>query len=640
MHFGSPHFLWLLLLVPALVAFLWWAWRAKERLMTQFIQARLLPGLLADVSKTRQKVRLVLLVAAVALLAFVLARPQWGFGWEEVKQRGLDIVVALDTSRSMLANDVAPTRLARAKLEAMALKQMCRMDRIGLVAFAGTAFLQCPLSLDDEAFRQSLDALDVNIIPQGGTALAEAIRTALTAFKDKSDNHKILVMFTDGEDLEGEAVEAAKDAAKEGLRIFTIGVGTPAGELLSTIDERGQRGFIKDEQGQVIKSRLNDTLLQEIASVGNGFYLPLSGARTMDTLYERGLKPLPKGEFEGKAKPVFHERYQWFLGLTILLLLAEMFVPDVKRSPKSKVPSPMSNVQSPTSPVQSPKPAALLVVLLVVSLAASASAASASKALQQYKKGRYDAALHEYERLAEKNPDDPRLHFNSGAAAFQAKEYNEAVKQFGASLATPDVKLQEGVYYNLGNARFRLGEEESDPEKRKGHWQQAVSSYESALKLDDKDPDARHNLELVKKKIEELQQQQQKQDKKDDKDKQDDKDKKDKNQQQQDKSDQQNQDQQKKDQQKKDEEKKKEEEKKSQQDQQKKDQEKQDQQQQQQSKNGDKKDEEPQQADAGKPMQMTAQQARQLLDTVRMEEKPMIFAPPPTNRTDRHFKNW
>ena len=602
--------------------------------MTQFIQARLLPGLLADVSKPRRKFRLALLVAAVALLAFVMARPQWGFGWEEVKQRGLDIVVAIDTSRSMLAADVAPNRLARAKLEALALRQMCRMDRLGLVAFAGTAFLQCPLSLDDEAIRQSLDALDVNIIPQGGTALADAIRTALTAFKEKSDNHKILVLFTDGEDLEGEAVDAAKEAAKYGLRIFTIGVGTPAGEMISVMDEHGQKTFIKDEQGQVIKSHLNEPLLQEIASVGNGFYLPLSGARTMDTLYERGLKPLPKGEFEGKAKPVYFERFQWFLGAAILLLLVEMAWPETVPSPKSKV--------------ASPKSALALLGLMALCFALPASGASASKALQQYQKGRYEASLHEYERLLKKNGDDPRLHFNAGAAAFQGKDYDEALKQFGSSLATPDMKLQEGTYYNLGNTRYRLGEDESDLEKRKGHWQQAVSSYESALKLNEQDPDARHNLEVVKQRLEELkkqQEQQQKQDKKDDQNK-DDKDQQKKDDQKKgDQKDQQKKDEQnKQDQQKQDEQKKKDDEKKAQQDQQKKDQpdqQKQDQQQPQpqESKDGEKKDDQ-QEANAGKSMQMTVQQAKALLDTLRMEERPMIFAPPATNRPGHHFKNW
>src|ERR1051325_5414353 len=151
---------------------------------------------------------MILLVISVGLLILTLAQPQWGFAWEEARQRGLDIIVAVDTSRSMLAEDIAPNRLARAKLAALDLMRLAKHDRLGLVAFAGTAFLQCPLTLDDEAFRQSVNQLEVGIIPQGGTALAEAIETALSAFKDTGDNHRILVLFTDGEDHDSGALDA------------------------------------------------------------------------------------------------------------------------------------------------------------------------------------------------------------------------------------------------------------------------------------------------------------------------------------------------------------------------------------------------------------------------------------------------
>src|SRR5439155_24704956 len=177
---------------------------------------------------------------------------------EDAKHRGLDVIVAIDISKSMMAEDVAPNRLARAKLAALDLKRLAKTDRVGLIAFAGSAFLQCPLSFEDEAFRQSVNALDVNIIPQGGTALAEAIQTAQAAFKDKTDNHKVLVIYTDGEDHDGHAVEAAKSAAKEGMRIFTVGVGSANGELLRTTDARGRSDYIKDEQGNVVKSHLED----------------------------------------------------------------------------------------------------------------------------------------------------------------------------------------------------------------------------------------------------------------------------------------------------------------------------------------------------------------------------------------------
>ncbi len=340
MNFASPQLLWLLLLVPALCGLLWWSQRKRQRAMSQFVGTRLMEALTVGLSRTRQKIRAALLLAGVALVLFALARPRWGFGLEETKQRGLDLVVAIDTSKSMLADDIQPNRLARAKLAALDLMKLARNDRLGLVAFAGSAFLQCPLSLDDEAFRQSVEALDVNIIPQGGTALAEAIQTALAAFKEKSDNHKILVLFTDGEDNdeEGSGMAAAREAAKEGLRIFTIGVGTPAGEILASKDPYGNRVFIKDTQGNMVKSRLNEPLLQQLAKETEGFYLPLAGATTMDVLYERGLAPLPKTDFASKTVRQYHERYQWFLGAGLLVLLGEMFFPERarRREPNAK----------------------------------------------------------------------------------------------------------------------------------------------------------------------------------------------------------------------------------------------------------------------------------------------------------------
>jgi len=336
MRFEHPHLLWLLFFaVPAAVAFFWWTWQTRRKLIAQFVQSRLLANLTVGVSTSRQKIRMGLLVGSIALLIVVLARPQWGFDWEEAKQRGLDVVVAIDTSKSMLAEDVAPNRLTRAKLAVLDLKKLAKTDRVGLIAFAGTAFLQCPLSLDDEAFRQSVNALDVNIIPQGGTALAEAIETAEAAFKDKSDNHKVLVLFTDGEDHDGHAVEAAQKAAKDGMRIFTVGVGSANGELLKITDAKGRSDFIKDEQGNVIKSSLNEKLLHDIAQAADGFYMHLTGANAMELLYERGLAPLPKTERSDRRVKRFHERYQWLLGLTIALLVAEMFLPE--RRPARKV---------------------------------------------------------------------------------------------------------------------------------------------------------------------------------------------------------------------------------------------------------------------------------------------------------------
>jgi Ca-activated chloride channel family protein len=237
----------------------------------------------------------------------------------------------------MLAQDIAPNRLARARLAALDLMQLAKSDRLGLVAFAGSAFLQCPLTIDDAAFRQSVETLDVNTIPEGGTALAEAIETAQTAFKE-GENHKVLVVMSDGEDHNTGAVAAAKKAADAGLRIDTIGIGTGGGELLRVKDAQGHDDYIRDDQGNVVKSHLNEGLLQEIATIGGGFYLRLSGAKTIDTLYESpsGLASLPKAEHQEKLVKQYQERFQWPLGAAIVLLIVEMLLPERKRKSEAR----------------------------------------------------------------------------------------------------------------------------------------------------------------------------------------------------------------------------------------------------------------------------------------------------------------
>ena len=499
MNFANPNVLWLLLVIPpAMVAFFWWAGRARQRLAAQFIQARLLPGLTVGLSPARQKIRLASVVLAGVCLLLALARPQWGFDWEEVKQRGLDIVVAIDTSKSMLAEDIAPNRLARAKLAALDLMQQAKSDRLGLVAFAGSAFLQCPLTIDDAAFRQSVEALDVNIIPQGGTALAEAIETALTAFKE-GDNHKVLVLFTDGEDHDSGALEAAKKAAESGLRIFTIGIGSPEGQVLTIKDAKGQSDYIRDENGNAVSSRLNEPLLRDIATAAQGFYLPLIGVKTIDTLYAQGLAPLPKSEGKEKLVKRYHERFHWPLSVAIVLLVTEMFFPERKREPRAR-PAPSAAAKAGLREA---------VALLLLALLPLAAIGSPSSALREYKAGKFDDALKEYNHLLQRKGDDPRLHFNAGAAAYRNGQFEEAAKQFNQALVAPDLKLQEHAYYNHGNTLFHLGERNPDPAKRTETWEQSLKDYESTLKLNPQDADAKFNHEFVKKKLEELKQQQQ-----------------------------------------------------------------------------------------------------------------------------------
>ena len=488
MRFEHPNILWLLaVVVPALAAFFWWSWRERQRLVTQFIEARLLPALMVGVSATRQKLRMACVIFAVALAIAALARPQWGFHLEETKLRGLDIVVAIDTSKSMLATDINPNRLARAKLAALELMQAAKSDRLGLVAFAGGAFLQCPLTADDTAFRQSVEALDVNIIPQGGTAIAEAITTASTAFKE-GDSHKVLVLFSDGEDNDEGAIAAAQSAAKDGLKIFTIGFGTTEGDLLHIMDANGHTDYVRDAQGSVVKSRLNEKMLRDIAEATGGWYLPMRGAKTIDNLYEKGLAALPKAEQSAKLVKRWHERYHWPLGAAIALLLTGIFLPE---RGKSKVQSPKSNV-------------ATAVVLLALLLPGAAHASPRS-ALKSYKASQFADSLKEYERLIEKDKTgDLRLHFNAGAAAYGATNYDAAIQHYTAVLAAREVKLQQAAYFNIGNALFRQGQAAKDLDGMQEQWETAIKYYQNAATLDKADRDAAYNLAFAKKCVEQI----------------------------------------------------------------------------------------------------------------------------------------
>ena len=503
MSIAHPQFLWLLLVLPpALVLFFWWAANNRARLMAQFIPPRLLPGLVSGVSPVRRKVRLGCIVGAVACLIFALAGPRWGFTWQEVKQRGVDVIVAIDTSKSMLAQDIAPNRLARAKLAALDLMQLAKADRLGLVAFAGTAFLQCPLTIDDTAFRQSVDALDVGTIPQGGTALAEAIRTAEAGFRN-GDNHKVLVLITDGEDHDSGALEAAQKAAQAGLKIFTVGVGTAEGQILRVHNAQGQDDYVRDEQGNVVKSHLNQRLLEEIAGTSPGcFYLPLRGADTMATVYSQGIAPLPKAEHQELMVKQYQERYHWPLAAACVLLILEMLLPERKPQPRTQ----------PAAAAPAARPvvstAAALLALLLVPARGSASTGSA---LREYQAGNYSQALQQYEQLLKRKGDDPRLHFNAGAAAYRTGKFDEAANQFNQALASRDLKLQEMAFYNHGNALYRLGESQSDTAKRSENWQKAITDYELSLKLNPQDADAKYNAGFVKQRLEELKKQQQQQ---------------------------------------------------------------------------------------------------------------------------------
>ena len=336
MQWRSPQTLFALTLLPALFAFFVWALRRRQSDLARFVEAALLPVVAPDADPQRRRLRALVALGAVGALIVAIAGPMWGFRWQEVRSQGIDLVVAIDTSKSMLASDVTPNRLARAKLAVHDLAGELEGDRIALVAFAGTAFLQCPLTLDRSAFRESLGAVDVGLIPRGGTNLSAAIETALGAFEGRQGSHQAIVLITDGETLEGTTEEAVKVAVERGVKIFTIGIGTAEGELIPL--EGG--GYLKDRQGQVVKSRLDEEALQGIAIETGGVYLHAAGADFgLAELYREHIATMDKRELEGRMEKRYEHRFQIPLLVALVLLLAESMIGERRRPARARAAS-------------------------------------------------------------------------------------------------------------------------------------------------------------------------------------------------------------------------------------------------------------------------------------------------------------
>jgi len=335
MRFGQPEYFHLLWLCVGLILFLVWTERNRSRLTAAFCDDRVLPKLLDRQALKKRKIRNILAVLAVTCLILALTQPRWGFKWEELRQEGVDIVVVLDVSRSMLAEDIKPNRLERAKRKVKDLIGMLAGDRIGLVVFAGTSYLQTPLTLDYAAAEMFLGIIDTDLIPVPGTVLGQAIRTAVKAFPDKRKTAKAIILITDGEDHEGHALEAAKLAGKKGIKIFAIGIGR---ELGAPIPQTGQKsGFEKDERGEVVLSKLDETGLQKIALETGGIYVrSVTGDMDLSKIYLENIsRKIGKKEIKTARRKIWQERFQWFVLIALICLAGEFLINERKTKPQT-----------------------------------------------------------------------------------------------------------------------------------------------------------------------------------------------------------------------------------------------------------------------------------------------------------------
>jgi Ca-activated chloride channel family protein len=332
MQFAQPQFLLLgLILIPAAALFLLWAKRQQKKALNRLGDQTLIQRLTANINWSGRRWQTLLQLTALALLIIALARPQWGSEVREIEQEGLQVVVALDVSQSMLAEDVQPTRLDRAKLEIRDLTERLDGDEIGLVLFSGASFVQVPLTSDYLTALNYLDSADPSVISRPGTVIGEAIRTAMTAFDDELNNQKVLIVMTDGEDRETDPLAIAQEAADANILIYTIGFGTPEGQPVPETNQYGEvTGYKRDQNGEVVLSRLDETTLQSVAQTGNGkYYRATADGRELDSLLAE-IDGLQRSQLQTRFETTYIERFQIFLVLALAALIIAELIPDRK----------------------------------------------------------------------------------------------------------------------------------------------------------------------------------------------------------------------------------------------------------------------------------------------------------------------
>lgn len=308
--------------------------RRRRRALAQMVDPAMLPVLAPRWNPARGRTRLLLRLPALVLLFLALARPQWGFRWEDVRRKGLDLMVVFDTSRSMMASDLAPSRLQQAKWGVNDLLRNLRGDRVGLVPFAGSSILQCPLTIDYAAFAMTLDDLYAGIIPRGGTAIEQALRTAIDAFPEDTAADRVILLITDGEDHEGDPLSLLPELKEKGIRVYTIGIGTLEGEIVPGPDGTA---YFKDRQGQIVKTTLQEDVLQKLALGTGGTYVRSAPGDTgLARVFRESIGSLKRAEQETRTAKIYEERFAWAIAAALLLLAWEALLSD-RRKPDGEV---------------------------------------------------------------------------------------------------------------------------------------------------------------------------------------------------------------------------------------------------------------------------------------------------------------
>jgi Ca-activated chloride channel family protein len=496
MRFADPEILWGLAGIPLLALLLGMAISRRRRAVERLAGAALAVRMVTRVSTHRLVAKAVLLCLGVAFLVLSLARPQWGMSLDPVARRGVDIVLAFDVSASMLAEDVRPSRLARAVGDASRLLDLLDGDRVAVVAFAGSAATLCPLTLDYGAAQLFIDALRPEMLSDQGTSFPLALAEIASVYTDNERRFRAAVIFSDGEDHQGGLEDAAKEAAAAGIIIHTVGVGTPSGAPIPVRRADGSvLGYKEDRDGKVVTSRLQDSALAAIAEETGGSWVTATAGGAEISRVADAVASMEEREMQQKLLTRYEERFQIPMALGLLCLMIDAFIPDRRRRAVARGGAP------------SRPGAALLAVGMALALAASSSplrAGSASSLVEEgnrrFEAGEYDEALRLYTEARIEQPDAPEIHLNIGNALFRKGEIEKAREAYRLAWNARDRSLAESARYNSGTAGLSAGQLE-----------QAVEDFREALRMEPTDEEARRNLELALMRLQQQQQQQQQQ---------------------------------------------------------------------------------------------------------------------------------
>jgi tetratricopeptide (TPR) repeat protein len=487
LRFAHPEYLWALWALPLVAVGFFLLYRWRRRLLRRFAAEPLLPQLAPDVSIAKRTFKHGLVLLAMASLIVAVADPQVGTRLEEVKRKGIDLFVALDVSLSMKAEDIRPSRLEKAKRDVSDLFRKLQGDRVGLVVFAGEAFVQFPLTADYSAADLFINAVDVDAVPVPGTMIGNAIDLSLRSFRKDLPTQKAIIVLSDGENTEGDVAGAVERAKKEGVRVYTVGMGTPEGAPIPVYTNGERTDYHRDRAGNIVLTKLDESALQQIAlATGGSYERATSGGNEVNDIYKE-LSGLQKTELGSLQVTGFEDQFQYPLALAIILLILDTMLSERRGRIMLRI---MRII-----PIGRLLP---LAIVLVVSPARAQTVRShVSSGNDAYTKNRFSDAEAEYKKALEIDPSSRVAQMNLGNAYYKQQRFDEAHRAYNNGVTTAKSPNDQSMaYYDLGNTLFRSNK-----------LPESIEAYKQALRLKPSDEDARYNYLLAKDRLKQQQNQ-------------------------------------------------------------------------------------------------------------------------------------